>query len=326
MNGTNDMTMSAAPKIAPPSKNKARRKSLLQRMLGYRYVYLLLLPGIVTLIVFNYFPMYGIQLAFKNFRFIDGIWGSPWVGFDNFTMIFSTPGFMSVLKNTLIISVMKLITGYPVPIILCLLLNELKSTRFKKVTQTVLYLPHFLSWVIIAGLIYNIFSATGGLYGKVFRDLFQSTPTPILTDVDFFRPLLYISSIWKSAGWNMIIFLAAIAGIDPGLYESAALDGANRFQKAIYITLPSLAFAISITLILSLGGIMSAGFDQVFNLYSPQVYAKGDIIDTYIFRLGVGQGRFDVATAIGLFNSVVGLVLILLANKIAGLLGDHAIF
>jgi len=289
-------------------------------------MYLLLLPGLTMLIVFDYFPLYGIQLAFKQFRFNLGIWGSPWVGFDNFMLMFNNPQFVRALRNTIIISLGRLVTNFPVPIILVLLFNELKNQRFRKVSQTILYLPHFISWIIIAGLMYNMFNVTSGIYGKLYRDITGSTAPSILVNPAIFRAQLYITSIWKGAGWGMIIYLAAIAGIDPGLYESARLDGANRFQMAVYITIPMLAFAVAINLILSMGGIMSAGFDQIFNLYSPQTYSTGDVIDTFVFRFGIVQGKFDIGAAVGLFKNIVGCMLVLIVNKIADWLGGYNIF
>ena len=303
-----------------------RKKSLAAKIWEHRYLYLLLLPGLSMLIVFDYFPLYGIQLAFKQFKFNLGIWESPWVGFANFQLMFRNPQFVRAFWNSIIISFGKLFTGFPVPIILVLLFNELKNQKFRRISQTILYLPHFLSWIIIAGLIYNMFNVTNGVYGKLFRELTGTTAPSILINPSHFRAQLYISSIWKGAGWSMIIYLAAVAGIDPGLYESARLDGANRFQMAMYITLPMLAFAVAINLILSMGGILSAGFDQILNLYSPQTYSTGDVIDTFVYRFGITQGKFDIGAAVGLFKNVIGCALVLIANKIAGWLGGHNLF
>jgi len=303
-----------------------KRKPLSARIWAHRYLYLLLLPSLVMLIVFDYFPLYGIQLAFKQFKFNLGIWESPWVGLNNFSLMFRNPQFVRAFRNTIIISFGKLISGFPVPIILVLLFNELKNNKFRKVSQTILYLPHFLSWIIIAGLIYNLFNVTNGVYGKLYRELTGTTAPSILINPAFFRTQLYVSSIWKGAGWGMIIYLAAIAGIDPGLYESAKLDGANRAQMAFYITVPMLAFAVAVNLILSMGGILSAGFDQILNLYSEQTYSTGDVIDTFVYRFGITQGKFDIGAAVGLFKNVVGCALVLIANKVAGWVGGHNLF
>ena len=300
--------------VKPQTGYVKKPKTLSTRIWDHRYVYLLMLPGIAAVILFHYVPMYGIQLAFKDFNFRLGIWGSPWNGLDNFRMMFDNPLFQRAFWNTLIISFGRLLTGFPVPIILVLLINELKNQKFKKVTQTVLFMPHFVSWIVIAGLIFNMFNVTTGLYGNLMRMITGETPRSILTDPALFRGQLYISAIWKNAGWGMVIYLAAIAGIDPGLYESAQLDGANRFQQAIFITIPMLTFAIALNLILSLGSVMDAGFEQIFNLYSEPVYRTGDIIDTFVFRFGIVQGRFDVGAAVGLFKSAINCVLLISAN------------
>jgi len=303
----------------PPATLKyvKKRRPLGQRMWDHRYIYLLMLPGIASLILFHYVPMYGIQLAFKDFRFNLGIWGSPWNGLDNFRRMFDNPMFERAFRNTLIISFGRLITGFPVPIILVLLINELKNQRFKKVTQVLLFMPHFISWIVVAGLIFNLFNVTTGLYGNIMRAITGETPRSVLVDPSFFRAQLYISGIWKGAGWGMVIYLAAIAGIDPGLYESAQIDGANRLKQAIYITLPMLTFAIALNLILSLGSVMDAGFDQIMQLMREPTLRTGDIIDTFVFRFGIQQGRFDVAAAVGLFKSVINCILLITANYVS---------
>jgi len=303
-----------------------KRKPLLQRMWDHRWVYLLMLPGVLSVLIFHYGPFYGIQLAFKNFNFGLGIWGSPWNGLDNFRLMFDNPMFMQAFRNTIIISFGRLVTGFPIPIILVLLLNELRNRKFKMFSQTILFIPHFISWVVVAGLIFNIFNATTGLYGHIWRTLFDTTAPSILTDPALFRGQIYLSSIWKSAGWGMVIYLAAIAGIDPGLYESAQLDGASRFQRAIYITIPMLSFAISLNLILNLGSVMDAGFEQIINLYSVGVYSTGDIIDTFVFRFGIVHGRFDSAAAVGLFKSVINCILLIVANRASARLSGFALF
>jgi len=303
----------------PPATliRKKKRKPLGQRIWDHRFVYLLMLPGLASLILFHYVPMYGIQLAFKDFRFNLGIWGSPWVGFDNFRSMISHPMFERAFRNTLIISFGRLITGFPVPIILVLLINELKNQKFKKVTQTLLFMPHFISWIVVAGLIFNLFNVTTGLYGNIARAITGDTPRSILADPALFRAQLYISGIWKGAGWGMVIYLAAIAGIDPGLYESAQIDGANRLQQAIFITIPMLTFAIALNLILSLGSVMDAGFDQIMQLMSEPTQRTGDIIDTFIFRFGIERGQFDLGATVGLFKSVINCILLITSNYVS---------
>lgn len=312
-----------AKNISPKAK---KRSKFWREFSNYKYVYLLILPGILFFLIFTYAPMYGIILAFKKFMYNKGISGSPWVGLDNFKLLFKNADFWIATKNTLIISFGKILIGFPVPIILSLMLNELKSIKFKKLTQTVLYLPHFISWVIMAGLVYNMFSVTNGAVGKILYSLFSIEPTRILGNPVYFRPLVYLSSIWKSAGWGTIIYLAAISGVNPELYESAVLDGASRFKQIIYITIPCLTFAIAINLILDVGGVMNAGFDQIFNLYDPGVYKVGDIIDTYVYRMGIQNARYEMSTAVGLFKSIINCVLLVTANKISNMLGQEGLY
>lgn len=292
----------------------------------HRYLYMMLLPGIALYILFSYVPMYGIILAFKKFMYNKGIIGSPWVGLDNFKYILQYKDFWLAFRNTLIIAGGKILFGFPAPIILALLLNELRSQKYKKIVQSVLYLPHFLSWIIIFGIVFNLLSVTSGVLAKVLMEYFGIRQVAIIGNAQYFRPLIFITSIWKGAGWGTIIYLAAIAGINPELYESALIDGANRFKQCIYITLPSLKYAIVVLLILDMGGIMDAGFDQIFNFYDPGTYGVGDIIDTFVYRLGITGGRYEISTAVGLFKSVINCALLLTANKIANLFGEEGLF
>ena len=303
----------------------ARRRKIAAKIWADRYRYLLVLPGLAFFIIFSYFPMYGVQLAFKKFMFKEGIWGSPWVGLGNFKAIMGTKEFWNSVINTLVISFGKIATGFPVPIILALLMNELKSTKFMRVTQTVLYLPHFISWIIVAALIYNLFSMSSGLFGKLMTSIGQE-PIRLLGNLKYIRAEIYLSSIWKGAGWGTIIYLAALTSIDPSLYEAATIDGANRLQQALHITIPGLAFAITINLILAFGGVMNAGFDQIFQIYDPGTYAKADIIDTYVFRIGLISGKYEVSTAIGLFKNVINCILVLSANAAAKLIGQEGLY
>lgn len=310
----------------PNRTQKSKGNRILHRMWQQRYLYILLIPAMASLLLFDYVPLYGIQIAFKKYMVSLGITGSPWNNFANFTRIFNDPYFWTVTKNTIIISFGKIITGFPIPIILSLLFNELRGTKFKRITQSVLYLPNFISWIVIASLIYNALSINVGIYGKVFQDLFHTTPPMILGNPNTFRAELYISSIWKGAGWGMIIYLAAISGIDTQLYEAAEIDGAGRWRRMWYITLPSLSFAIVLNLIMAVGGIMNANFDQIFNLYSPTVYNVGDVIDTYVYRLGISNGRYDLSTAINLFKSVVNALLLISADRVAKWIGHEGFF
>ena len=304
---------------------KLKKRSLLREIFLNKYLYLIVLPPILWYAVFHYAPMYGITLAFKKYMVRQGIWGSPWVGLDNFAFMTRDIQFWYAVRNSLIISFGKLIFGFPAPLILALLLNELASQKYKKVVQSILYLPHFLSWVIIAGLIYNLLSISAGSVNRLIRSM-GLEPILFLGNAKYFRPIVYITDIWKGAGWGTIIYLAAISGVNPELYEAARIDGAGRFKRMVYITIPSIKATVIILLILSMGGIMNAGFDQIFNLYSPGVYSVGDIIETFVYRMGIERGKFEYTAAIGLFNSLINLTMILTANAIARLVNEDSLF
>lgn len=282
----------------------------------YRMLYVLLLPAVLTIIIFSYIPMYGVVIAFKDFWITKGIMGSPWIGFDNFEALFKLKKFWQVIRNTIEISFLRLLFGFPAPIILALLLNEVRSSLFKRSIQTIVYLPHFISWVTISGIMFNILSNDGlvnNLLQVVSIDKIQ-----FLSNNELFRPLLIGSALWKEIGWGTIIYLAAIAGVSPDLYEASRVDGANRLKQMLHITLPTIAPVTTMLLILSVGNLMNGGgFDQIYNLYNEMVYESGDIIDTYIFRIGLTEGRYGMATAVGLFLNVINFVLLLTANKIA---------
>jgi putative aldouronate transport system permease protein len=251
--------------------------------------------------------------------------GSPWVGFQNFKYIFVEEKFWLAVKNTIIISFGKIIFGFPAPIILALLINEVWEGKFKKTLQTVFTFPNFLSWIIVAGFITNIFSDTGAINNLLFT--LGLSKKAFLADPHLFRPLLYVTDIWKGAGWGSIIYLATISGIDPSLYESASIDGANRFQKMLHITWPGLKSVAVLLLLLSVGNVLNAGFDQVFNLYNPIVYNVGDIIDTYIYRITFqASPNYGVSVAVGLFKSIANFALLFTADRIAKAMGERGIF
>jgi putative aldouronate transport system permease protein len=289
----------------------------LRRVWSYRALYAMLLVGFAYFVIFKYVTLYGILIAFKTFRIKMGILGSPWAGFANFPKALGNKDIPRIIYNTLLISFSRLIFGFPVPIILALLLNELKSPLFKRTVQSVLYLPYFLSWIIMAGIFSNLFSVTNGVIPIFMRSLGLEMPS-LIADPQYFIPFLVVSDMWKSSGWGTIIYLAAISGIDAELYEAAVVDGANRFQQVIHITIPCIALTIVTLLVLSMGGIMNAGFDQIFNLYSARTMRVADIIDTYVYRLGITSGRYEYATIIGLFKSLVNCVLLVSVNWIAG--------
>ena len=259
-----------------------------------KYLYLLILPGILVVFVFSYMPMYGIILAFKDYKIKSGIMFSPWCGMENFTRFFGRSIAGSVIGNTLFIGVTQLLITFPIPIILALLLNELKSTRYRKVVQTIIYLPHFVSWVIMYSLLFSLFSITSGLVNKLLISLGMPSIN-LLSNPSMFYPMLYGTSIWKEAGWGTIIYMAAIAGVDQEMYEAAYLDGANRFQQCIHITLPAIAFSVTTMLILNVGSVMGANFDQIMNLRTEATKTTvAQVIDTYVYDMGVSKGEYDL--------------------------------
>ena len=305
---------------------ETRKKNLGKRILQNKWVYLFLLPGIAYLILFSYVPMYGLTLAFKDFKISAGIFGSPWSDplYKNFAKMFDQPDFWRAFFNTFRMGFWYILTGFPMPIILAMLLNELKANRYKKVLQTIYTFPNFLSWVIIGGLMTTLF-ASDGFVNMIIRMCGGETYN-FLTDTDLIRPLLYASNVWKGAGWSAIMYLAAMSGISPELYEAAEVDGANRFHKMLYITWPGIKPTAVILLILAFGGIMNNGFDQILNIVNPVVQDAAENIDTYIYRKTFqDKPDYGFSTAMGLSKSVINFVFLLAANKIAKLLGEGGV-
>ncbi|WP_145022364.1 sugar ABC transporter permease [Paenibacillus sp. Y412MC10] len=313
---------------AAKTVGKARESRLAYNWKRYKknkYLFLLLAPVLLWYGIFHYAPMYGIQLAFKDFYMMKGIWASPWVGFKHFHYMFAmSPDFWNIMRNTLVISFYHIVFGFPAPIILALLFNEIRFSLFKKIAQTISYLPHFLSWIVLGGILIMLLSPNTGVVNDLIKMLgFQ--PIYFLGDESYFRFTLVVSAIWKEVGWGMIIYLAALAGVDQQLYEAAVIDGANRWKQTLYITIPSILPVISILLILRVGGILDAGFDQILNLYSPAVYGVSDILDTYVYRVGLQNGQYSLTTAVGLFKNVVALVLVLSTNFIVKKMGQEGV-
>ncbi|RAP77431.1 ABC transporter permease [Paenibacillus montanisoli] len=281
--------------------------------------HVLLIPAVVLIFIFNYIPLYGLIIAFQRYNPSMGF-QSPWVGLDNFTRVFSQPNFVQTIWNTLFIAGFQIIGGIIVPVVFSLLLNEVRKVSAKRVFQTIIYLPYFLSWVILAGVMIDILSREGIM--NTFLSLFNIGPISFLGDPKTFRWTMIVSEIWKSFGFGTVIFLAALTSIDPGLYESAIVDGAKRWKQTWYITIPSIMPIIVLMTILSLGNLLNAGFDQIYNLYSPIVYSTGDIIDTYVYRLGIQQAQYSVGTAVGMFKALIAAFMILtsyyLADRFAG--------
>lgn len=292
---------------------------------GFRKHYILmLLPGLIWMTMFNIVPMFGVVMAFKNFNPGKGIWGSPWVGLDNFIYMFQLNDARSVIANTLIIAVGKIVLNLLVPLIFALLLNEITQLRFKKLVQTVVYLPHFLSWVIMATIVIGIFGYRGVI--NHFITLMGYDPKLFLADAGIFQPLVIGTDVWKEFGYNAVIYMAALAGINPNLYEAAAIDGSNRWHNMWHITLPSMITVVVLLGVLSLGNVLNAGFDQIFNMYNPLVYSTGDILDTWVYRLGLQNLQYSLATAAGLFKSVISFVLIVVSYLLAYKYADYTVF
>ena len=281
-----------------------------------RFLYLILLLPVVYYLIFYYYPMYGLVIAFEKYSVFRGILGSKWVGLHNFQLIFGSAAFIHALQNTLIISFYKLIFGFPIPIIVSLLLNEVKFSSFKRSIQSIIYFPYFISWVIVSGIILSFLSVDRGFVNElVTMNGFKAIP--FLYDPKYFRAILVISGIWKTAGWGTVIYMAALSGIDVQLYEAAVIDGANRWQQTRNIALPGISGTISIVFILSFSSIMNAGFDQIIVLLNAMVMNVGDIIDTFVYRVGLVSGDYSYASAVGLFKSVIGFTLLTGANMLS---------
>jgi len=281
---------------------------------------------LIFILVFNYYPMIsGFQIAFKDYKPGLGISGSSWVGLAHFKEMFQTQDVIRAFRNTLIIAVAKIIANLLVPILVALLLNEIRVKWFKRAVQTITYLPYFLSWVILASILTNILAVDGGIVNRVLA-LFQIDPIFFLGDNNVFRQTLVMTDVWKNFGYNTIVYLAALTGIDPALYEAVTVDGAGRWRQTLHITLPGISMFIALMTILSVGSILNAGFDQVFNLYNVSVYESGDIIDTLVYRLGLQQYRYSFSTAVGMFKSLISLILIAGSNYMADRFAGYRVF
>jgi len=290
-----------------------------------RYLYLMALPGIVFFLIFKYVPMWGIVIAFQNYSPFGGVSHSPWVGLEHFQRFFSTTDFWLLFRNTLAINVLNLLFFFPLPILVSLMLNELRSVIYKRVIQSVIYLPHFLSWVIIASLTFMLFAKGEGLINHLLEAMGQER-IDVLTNPDLFWVMVTVQSMWKEAGWGTIVFLAAIAGADPQVYEAAKMDGAGRFRQMWHVTLPAIRSVIVILLILRLGHMMDVGFEQIFLMYNGAVSQVAEVFDTYVYRNGIQRAQFSYSTAVGLFKSVVGLILVVVSNRIAKKFGQDGVF
>lgn len=277
-------------------------------------MYIMLIPAVASMLLFNYYPMLGNILAFKEFRFDMSMWESPWVGFTYFKTFFNYPQAGQLIINTLVISLSKILLAYPFPIILALMLNEINSVKLKKVFQTVSYLPHFVAWVVVVAVIQRMFAPNTGMINEMLAMFGGDKARYWLMEPGFFYPIMFFSHVWKSIGWNSIIFLAAITSINPEYFEAAKIDGATKWQEIRLITLPCISQTVGIIFILSLGGILSAGYEQIYLLRTPGNAIYADILDTYVIRQGLEQGQFGYATSVNLIQGVTGLLLVVISN------------
>ena len=288
-------------------------------------LHIMLFPGIIIALIFSYTPMVGIIMAFQDYNPFGGLFGSPWTGLDNFRFLMSLPDTYSVIWNTFFIAVLKIIASLIVPITVSLLLNEIGNYKFKRITQTIIYFPHFLSWVILATVFIDLLSPSNGAINSIIKAL-GFKPIFFLGSTKWFPFTMVLTDIWKEFGYGTIIYLAALTGIDPTLYEAAIIDGSNRWQQTIHVTLPGIKGIVVLSMTLSLGNVLNAGFDQIYNMLSPVVYSTGDIIDTMVYRMGMIDAQYSLATTVGLFKSLVSFVLISTSYWLAGKFAGYRIF
>lgn len=296
-------------------KMMMKQKKNIAALKNQKILQIMALCGVVWMIIFNFIPMYGITIAFKDYKIISTISEAPWVGLEHFIEFFGDENFWLVMKNTLGISFLKLLIGFPLPILFALLMNEIRSATLKKSVQTISYLPHFLSWVVLGGIMISWFSQTGFVNDLLISMNIISEPIAFLAESKYFWGLAVGSDIWKELGWNTIIYLAAMAGIDPSLYEAATIDGASRVQKMTFITVPGIKTTITILFILAVSGLLNTNFEQLLVLQNPLNLSASEVVDTYAYKVGIRAGRFSYATAVGLFKSVIALILLVSANK-----------
>ena len=306
----------AADNIAPISVETSRRSKAKRRFRQNLPLLSLFIPVLLFYIIFKYVPMFGAIMAFKNYNFADGIFGSSWNGIENFRVLFSNPQTINIIRNTFVLSVLNIIVGFPVPIVLAILLNEVRKQWFKKWVQTLVYLPHFFSWVIVGGIVVTLFAEQTGIVNVAMEWMTGSTFSFLYNDASWIAIFLG-SGIWKEAGFSTIIFLAAITNIDPSLYEASSIDGANKWRQMVHVTLPGMAPTIILILILQMGNVMSVGFDPVYVLQNSGVYSVSEVISTYIYKVGIQGGQFSLTSAMGLFESVVGFILVFSTNLVA---------
>lgn len=319
-----DQTVDDNASISKRKNKKPHKKKRPNSFWKNRYIYLLMLPGILFFLIYKYLPMAGLIIAFQDFSPFRGYFESQWIGLEHFEKIFSSPEVARVIWNTLVLSFLQIVISFPVSIVLALMLNEVRNQVYKRTIQSIVYLPHFLSWVIIVGLTVIFLRGDGLLNNAITSFGFESIP--FLTSDDWFRPLITLQNIWKESGWGTIIFLAAMAGVSPNLYEAAVMDGAGRFRRIWHVTLPAIKSTIIILLILRLGNVMESGFEHIFLMLNPLNRDIGNVLDTFVYYKGIQQADYSFATAVGLFKGLIGLVLVVGANRLAKRFGDRGLY
>jgi putative aldouronate transport system permease protein len=304
---------------------EVQKEPVLRKYLKHKVLFFMFLPGLIYYIVFQYLPMYGLIISFKDFRILDGIMASPWVGLKHFQTAFSSSEFWGVFENTLILSGLKLLFSFPAPIVLALLLNEVYHLKFKKTIQTITYLPYFLSWVVLSGIVINLLSPSSGPV-NAFLSVLGIKPIYFIGNKEWFRPVLVLSSIWKEIGWGTIVYLAAVSNVNPELYEASRVDGAGRFRQVLNVTLPAISPVIIIMFIFAVGGIVNDDFDQIFNLYNPAVYSVGDVLSTYIYRMGLENMLYSYTAALGFFKNIIAFGLVLGTNYLSKHFSEYGLW
>lgn len=307
------------------AEKKSKWSRLGRKLLNDKYLILLVLPGLLYFLIYRYIPMFGILIAFKDFSAFKGFIDSPWAGLKYFRLIFEDAEVIRVIWNTLQISFLQILFAFPISILLALMLNEVRNQFVKRVIQSIVYLPHFLSWVVVVGITV-IFLRSEGLFNNFLVSAFGMDPIGFLTDPDLFKPIVILQVIWKESGWGTIIFLAALAGVNPALYEAAEMDGASRWRQIWHITLPAIRSTIIILLILRLGNVMETGFEQIFLMLNPFNMDAGNVLDTFVYFKGIQQANYSFATAVGLFKGIVGLVMVVVANRLAKRFGEDGLY
>lgn len=314
------------PAMEPSVQKKLDRKRWLRKLYGQRHLQIMALLGVAWMIIFNYIPMYGVIIAFKEFNIVKSIGEAPWVGLEHFKEFFADEDFTNVMRNTLGISLLKLFIGFPLPIIFALFLNEIRSVRYKRTIQTISYLPHFLSWVILGGILMTWLADIGIINNILLALHIIDEPITYLAEPKYFWGIIITSDIWKELGWSAIIYLAAMASVSPEMYEASTIDGAGRFQKMWYITLPSIKSTISILFILAVSGVLNSNFDQILVLRNSLNESASNVIDIFVYHIGMQNGRYSYAQAVALFKSVIAIILLLIANKVTKKLNDTSLF